>query len=214
MTQSAFNRRRSGPTRRCGPKRPEKTTVLIVCEGKETEKNYFDQLKRNEWTKRHFAIKVKPGQGGSRQQIAQLAVDRKNDANADYDQVWCVMDVEKPEGLDDMRKALAILKDNEILSALSNPAFEVWFLAHFERTGTGFLHGDAVVNRLNGHWRRRFSADYDKSDAHIYRRLADLMDQAIENARWVRENHHGRKDVIESNSSTEVDLLVGMLHGK
>ena len=80
------------------PAAREKTTVLIVCEGKETERNYFDQLKRDEPTRQNFSITVKRGKGGSRQQIAQFAVDRKNDVDADYDQVWCVMDVESPEG--------------------------------------------------------------------------------------------------------------------
>ena len=89
-------------------------------------------------------MKVMPGKGGSRQQIAQFAVERKENATDDYDEVWCVMDVEHPDGLDAMREALKMLEKHGIQAALSNPAIEVWFLAHFERTGAGFFE-----------WRRR-----------------------------------------------------------
>ena len=87
-------------------------------------------------------------------------------------------------------------------------------LAHFEKTGTGFLDGDAVAARLNNRWNQKFSLNYDKADRRIYHRLVDFMDQAIANAKWVREHHHSGKDVVDSNSSTDVDLLVGKLLGK
>jgi hypothetical protein len=154
------------------------------------------------------------GKGGSRQQVARLAAESKDDANDGYNEVWCVMDVEHPEDLDAAREALALLESNQIRPALSNPAFEVWLLAHFEKTGKGFLHGDAVAAQLNKHWKQRFSADYDKADGWIFHRLVSLLDQAMANAKWVREEHHSDKAVIDSNSSTDVDLLVGKLLGK
>ena len=208
-----FGRRRSGSSRRHGPSRPRKTTILIVCEGKETERNYFDQLKRDDWTRQHFSITVKRGKGGSRQQVAQFAVDRKNDIDADYDQVWCVMDVESAKARDEMRQAMELLEGRQISPALSNPAFEVWILAHFEKTGTVFLDCDAVITRLNGHWRGRLNADYDKADARIYHRLKDLTDQAIANAKWVREKHHKDDCILQCNSATDVYQLVGLLRG-
>jgi len=213
MTRPRFDRRRSGTSRRRGASRPRKTTVLIVCEGKETERNYFDRLKRDEPTRRHFAITVKRGKGGSRQRIAQFAVDRKNDIDADYDQVWCVMDVENPQALDEMQEALDLLKAESISPALSNPAFEVWILAHFEKTGAAFLTCDAVVTRLNKHWQQNFFADYDKADGRIYQRLASSTDQAISNAKWVREQHHTNDCIIHCNSATDVYRLVGLLRG-
>jgi hypothetical protein len=188
--------------------------VLIVCEGRETEPNYFAQLKQEACVKKNFSVKVKRGKGGSRQQIAQFAVERKEHAADDYDEVWCVMDVEHPDGLNAAREAWKRLGANGIKAALSNPAIEVWFLAHFERTGAGFLNGDAVIARLNKCWNERFQTNYDKADERIYHRLANLTDQAIANAQWVRECHHSGANVIDANSSTEVDGLVGKLLGK
>ncbi len=212
MPRSHFSRRRSGSSRRRGPSRPQKTTVLIVCEGKETERNYFDQLKRDEPTRRHFDITVKRGKGGSRQQVAQFAIDRKNDIDTNFDQVWCVMDTEGPKEMDATRRALELLNANSITPALSNPAFEVWVLAHFEKTGTGFLDCDQVIDKLNGPWKNHFSADYDKADQRIYQRLSTFTDRAIEHAKWVHEHHHGLgKCIIECNSATDVYRLVGRL---
>jgi hypothetical protein len=215
MTRPRFDRRRSGSSRRQRASRPRKTTVLIVCEGKETEPNYFRQLMNDDWTKQHFSITVKRGKGGSRQQVAQFTVERKELADREYDQVWCVMDVESPEDLDAMRQALEVLNANSISAALSNPAFEVWILAHFEKTGTGFLNCDQVVGRLNKHWQKHFSADYDKADAQIYHRIASFTDLAIANAKWVHERQHApKKCIIDCNSATDVYRLVGPLRGQ
>jgi hypothetical protein len=211
MTQPPFDKRRSGSSRRSHASRPRKTTVLIVCEGKETEPNYFDGLKRDEPTRRHFAITIKRGKGGSRHQIAQFAVERKNDPSADYDQVWCVMDVEGPETQEAMQQALSLLNSNSITPAISNPAFEVWMLAHFEKTGSMFLNCDAVIARLNKHWQQHFSTDYDKTDERIYWRIRTFSDQAVQNAKWVREQHHANDCIIDCNSATDVYRLVCLL---
>ena len=52
-----------------------------------------------------------------------------------------------------------------------------------------------MIERLNKHWQEHFSADYDKADARIYQRLSPLTDQAIANAKWVREKHHAPESV-------------------
>ena len=51
-------------------------------------------------------------------------------SKADYDQVWCVFDVEDyaPE---DIRSAMQLAKSHQIQIACSNQAFEIWFLLHF-----------------------------------------------------------------------------------
>ncbi len=203
--------RRGTPKRRHQP-RPLKTTLLIVCEGKETERNYFEELKREPWTSRYFAITVKRGKGGSREQVAQFAVDRKENSVDDFDEVWCVMDVESPAARDEMERASAQLEQNGIRPCLSNPAFEVWLLAHFERTARVFLDCESVIAELNGHWRDRFRLDYDKADPRIYTRLAELIRNAISNAKWVRETHHGlATSTLDCNSSTDVYRLVAQV---
>jgi hypothetical protein len=65
MTRPSRDRRRSGSSRPPRPSRSEKNTLLIVCEGQETEYHYFHQLKQEESVKRRFRVTVKAGKGGS-----------------------------------------------------------------------------------------------------------------------------------------------------
>ncbi len=205
---------RSGPPRRRSPHRPLKTAVLLVCEGKETERNYFDQLKREDAIRERFAITVQKGKGGSPEAVAKYAVERKDNSNVKFDEVWCVMDVEDANQRASLDKALTILQKNNIKACLSNPAFEVWLLSHFERTAKMFNNCDAVIARLGKCWQKEFSTGYDKSDRAIYRRVSDRTNTAIENAMSVREKHHGMdKPAADCNPCTEVYRLVKHLLG-
>jgi len=122
------------------------------------------------------------------------------------------MDVESPAARDETERAVARLQQNRIRHCLSNPAFEVWLLAHFERTARVFLDCECVITELNGHWRDRFHLDYDKGDPRIYTRLSGLVRDAISNARWVRETHHGlAASTLDCNSSTDVYRLVAQV---
>lgn len=191
------------------------TTVLIVCEGIETEPNYFEDLKREDVVLKELSIKVVPGHGGSRQQIVQRAVNLKHRSHVDYDEVWCVMDTERLNNVEtrqDYRAALKITADHGIQMALSNPAFEVWLLAHFVRTSRTFNDCDAIIVDLNKHWNRQFQREYEKSDPRIYTRLAGLLTAGLENSRSVREQDHPNKpDIADCNSSTEVYRLISRL---
>ena len=187
--------------------RPEKSTILIVCEGRETERNYLDSLKREERVCEKFAITVVKGRGGSRRQIVQHAVDQKNNRNQDFDAVWCVMDVEHldtQESRDDLAAAILNANHHQISLYLSNPTFEVWLLAHFIRSSLQFNDCNAVIEELNKHWKIHFHIEYDKSDRRLYDKLITRMRAAIDNAKEVREQDHpNQTDIIDCNSATE-----------
>jgi hypothetical protein len=214
--QTTRNAGRAFP-RRPSQQRPERTTILLVCEGRETEPNYFDGLKREDDVAKKFTITVQRGKGGSRLQIVQEAIDARKRKQSKFDEVWCVMDVEYPDSPDaqrDLTDAMALAKDKGIQAYLSNPSFEIWFLAHFKRTSRSFIDADAVIVELDSHWRAAFSQDYQKNDRDVYDKLAARTAQAIQNARNVLETDHGENArCINSNSSTEVYKLVGRLCG-
>ena len=117
----------SGRSKR--PRRPEKRTVLVVCEGKETERNYFDGLKRIDKVSKHYAVRIIPGGGGSRLQIVQNAVKKRKQFTPD--ECWCVIDTERlnnQETRQDFNDAVQLAKANGIQLAISNPSFEVWLM--------------------------------------------------------------------------------------
>lgn len=195
--------------------RPEKQRLLIVGEGKETEPNYFRGLRDEDDIKARFAITVKGGTGGSPMEVVKqacvLAQQAKN-RGEDYDEVWCILDVEAQHERD-FSEVMHFAQEQGIGLCLSNPVFEVWLLAHFERTAQHFQDYDAVRARLNSHWQKEFGQDCQKNDERIYERLRSRTDSAIDNARWVLENHHQLERSLEANSSTEVYRLVGKLKG-
>jgi Arc/MetJ-type ribon-helix-helix transcriptional regulator len=192
-----------------------KARILIVCEGRETEPNYFRGLREEEVVRRKFNVVVKKGKGGSCSEVVQQAIDEMANAatrGEAYDEVWCVFDVEQPARFEEARAARRQATDHGIRLALSNPSFEVWLLAHFVRTKRSFASGSDVIRELNKHWQREFSRQYEKNDEQVYARLRDRTETALDNAQKVREQDWASADdILDCNSATEVYLLVDRL---
>jgi len=201
--------------RRPSPQRSEKTRILIVCEGRETEPNYLHGLRDEEAVRQYFIVEVRKGKGGSCLDVIQQAIAEREKAAArrkDFDEVWCVFDVEQASRREQVIDARTLAGQHEIQLALSNPSFECWLLAHFTRTKKSFAGADKVIEELNKYWRREFGQDYEKSDEQIYARLSARTQTALDNARKVRkQDWSSSSDIIDCNSATEVYLLVERL---
>lgn len=197
--------------------RSERTTILIVGEGQETEPNYFHGLKKEEVVSAKFAVKVRKGHGRSAEDVVNEVIDYKKGARArdqEYDEVWCVLDVEGPSKRDSLNRAVTLAEKNGITLCLSNPCFEIWLLSHFVKQARSYNDCDAVIVELNKHWRDHWNQDYRKNDEHVYERVSALTQTGLENAEWVRKTHHaGKRDTADANSSTEVYRLVRRLLG-
>ena len=206
-----------GTSSRRSQGRPEKSPILIVGEGEKTEPNYFRKLKLEESVEARFSVIVKKGRGGSRYGIVQNAIELRDHSDRDYDETWCIMDVEQldtDEKSRDFKDAVKLAEQKDIKLCLSNPAFEVWLLAHFTRTCKRFNDCDAVILELNKHWKIVSTVEYDKSDDGIYARIRERTDTAIANARVVREqDHQGKTDIADCNSTTDVYKIVSKLLG-
>lgn len=200
--------------RKVNEMRPWKRRIHITCEGRETEKNYLYELKRTDVVTEHYTVKIKSANGRSREMIACAAVDHKKQAEMKepFDEYWCVFDVEGPSHHDSLRKALQILTAQGITWWLSNPSFEVWFLAHFMRTAASFMDGDRVLEGLQKEWKKIFNQPYVKGDTSIFRKLHDRLETAIVNANWVLATHHCADCCgLETNSATDIGRLVETL---
>jgi hypothetical protein len=131
------------------------------------------------------------------------------------DVALCVLDtesLENPQVKEDLEAARQEAASNNIILYLSNPAFEVWFLAHFRRTSRSFRNCDAVIVELDKEWGKAFRQPYDKSDDKVYRRLAGRTQDAVTNAKSVVEIDHKEKtDITDRNSSTDFYQLVERL---
>lgn len=208
-----FRDRQGQPQRKPSQRRRELTTILIVGEGQQTEPNYFRGLRDEDVVRKCWSVHVKAAHGFSPEEVIKETIKHKTRANRGepYDEVWAVLDVEGPDKLDSLKKAMKLAKAHNIKLCLSNPSFEVWLLAHFCRSCQEFDDGDHVIIELNKHWRKLVKHDYGKSDDKVYTRLSGLTTTATANAKDVLKKDHKGKPVHEANSSTEAYLLVERL---
>ena len=181
--------RRENTRRRRRPFRDPATLILIVCGGEATEPAYFHGLRQH---MRNPAIKsvvsVRPEDP---KRVVAFAATRRGD----YDQVWCVLDVDEFDYTEAIRSA----RSAKIELAVSNPCFEYWLLLHFENCDAVLTCYRDVEKRL-----RKHLPSYNKSEL----RFADYVEgigEAVQRA-TVRCVDHGAE--YRTNPSTGVWRLV------
>jgi RloB-like protein len=171
------------PLRRKVEIRRPKKTLVVFCEGKKTEPQYLEALKRQPTVQDIAAVelRIETGHGGAVPlTLVSLATEARSRAvaeEAEIDEFWCVFDVEWPRNHPGLKDALRRARENDIHLAVTNPCFELWLILHF------FDHGAWLDNDGARRLRRQLDGSPDKSlDAAKYmpsvlgaaRRAADL----------------------------------------
>ena len=179
-------------------RREVKQTFLIVCEGEQTELNYFRSFRVRTAT----TVKVE-GIGANTVSLVREAVKLKE--GEDYDQVWCVFDRDSFPAKN-FNDALTLARSNNIEVAYSNQAFELWYLLHFN-------YYDAAMSRSS--YRKSLSASlghpYEKNSPTVYNELKDKQADAIRNAERLLARYSPCSPE-QDNPSTTVHLLVRELN--
>jgi hypothetical protein len=173
--------------------------IVIVCEGKETEPNYFGAL-RQKFRLSTLEIKVVSGKGAPIK-VVECAVDEKRKLDETQDEVWCVLDTENPNENSTLRTAIEKARKSKINLAISNPCFEYWYFIHFESSSRPFSNGQEMKQALKGH-----ISDYDES-LNVFLRIDSFTLVAIRNAESLRGRSQESWDTFP-NPSTGVDILV------
>ena len=142
--------------------RDPRPVILIVCEGKKTEPQYFYGLRERTKNSR-VRIHCLEGAGVPKTVVAEAKRElqdakrraaAENDDNLAYDAVWCVFDVDEHPH---MREAIQTAHDNGLQLAVSNPCFELWLWLHF-KDSPGVIHRHDLQSRLRG-----VLGEYDKN---------------------------------------------------
>jgi hypothetical protein len=184
--------------------------ILIVCEGAETEPNYFQEM-RNYLKLSLIEVDIEGRAGApislvnkAQQLVAQRNKDiQANKTNANpFEAVWCVFDVENPHHNPTFDEAVQRADERQYSLAISNPSFEYWYILHFERTTRPFADGGEVKDYL----RQSHIPGYQESRP-VFNRLVDLTSQAIQRSKAILERHP-EGDQRFPNPSTFVHLLV------
>jgi len=204
-----------------------KNSMLIVCEGEQTEKNYFESFPVSN-------IKVKTiGTGRNTESLIGQAIEEWinfSEENKFYEKLWCVFDrdsfcqrsydgafrkvVTEEKKLNRKFKRRVGRKIN-ISIAYSNEAFELWYLLHFD-----YIDSSLSRSEYQRMLTARMNKKYEKNDPSIYQFFENLSKStngqkgqlfAINNAKKLRVKiPNGLKH--NYNPSTKVDLLVEELN--
>src|SRR5665213_2241090 len=193
--------KRNDGLRRRRPFREVKRRILIVCEGRVTERHYFNDL-------RHLMrslVELDIDPGGIPKTLVERAVELKKtadrnakrgkDRNLKYDVIWCVFDVDEHPYLAEAQQQA---RDNGINVAISNPCFELWALLHFQEQHAHIERHE--VRRLC----KQHMPGYQKRlpCATLLAAYDEAVRRSLELAQW----HHAR-DTVGANPSTGVHRL-------
>lgn len=181
--------------------------ILIVCEGEKSEPNYFNELKK---AFRLSNIKVR-GLGVDPLSVVNSAIEIFQ-REPEFDRVYCVFDHDRhttyQAALDKIRHT-KLDKGSKIFAIPSVPCFEFWLLLHFKYTTKPFdaPAGDSICDWIIKELKEHLPK-YKKGDHNVFNKTQDRLDDAIANARKLKEFH---KTSGADNPSTSVHILVEYL---
>lgn len=154
-----------------------KPSILIVCEGENTEPSYFNQFRLS-------SAKVKSvGEGYNTISLVNRAFELSQQGS--FDQVWCVFDKDDFNE-QDFNDAIQIAKSNNFGVAYSNQAFEYWLILHFNDHQGGGMHRNDYNDKINS-LLKPYKVKYDGNGSKIveedFFELLDGIDEKTKNKR-------------------------------
>ena len=183
---------------------------LIICEGKQTEPNYFNGLKQE--INRKYGKKVEvlipnidiKGTGRNTTDLVKYTQKYVNNSNKVYGQVWVVFD--KDEYSDEQFNQA--IKNCDYNVAWSNPNFELWLLSHLNRVSRT-ISKDEILDKLDKEFQKNGLGTYKKNDDKIFEKVTRdrKIDTAIKNCEYMEKlNRNGQAS--DRNPMTKVYKIV------
>jgi RloB-like protein len=212
----------------------EKKSFLIISEGKNTEKSYFEQFKLP-----NAEIKA-IGVGDNTFSLVEKALrirDEENekrirDNKEPFDFSWCVFDADpkpdNPQQLTNFINAIHLAEQNNMKVAYSNQAFEYWLILHFEDHQGGAMPRTDYHNKVNGYLKPlgcKYDGKYSKMiDTNFFESMLSIIkttkegvkitrqDEAISRAKRILKFHtdNGTSPERAESSTTVFELVEEM----
>jgi hypothetical protein len=206
---------RSGRGRKVGV-RSIRQYYLIVCEGEETEPNYFrafiGRLPQGVLQVCKFDVK---GLGTNTSDLVEKASELAEEVGArsgrKVDRIWCVFDKDSfPDN--QFNAAIEACNNTEdMAAAFSNEAFELWYLLHFHYVNTG-MRRVQYQKKLSEYMTKASGKKtrYEKNSPDNYRLMTELgsLDDAIRNAEKLESRYGDDRDYAAQNPRTAVHRLI------
>ncbi|WP_204105769.1 MULTISPECIES: RloB family protein [Spirulina sp. CCY15215] len=184
---------------------------LIICEGEQTEPNYFKYFQQIGRDKQKATIDIEiqtacnKGGGVGITVVKEAIKKKKKDRTYEKDEVWCVFDRDaKPENKNqhNFNEAIQLASNNDINLAISNDAFELWYLLHYEYYESA-THRSNLNEMLST--KTRLGEKYKKNSQDMYDKLKDKQENAIRNAKklWQSYARDEKSDSLDNLSVEE-----------
>lgn len=190
--------------RRTGYRTP-KQSFLIICEGVNTEPDYFNAF-------RLTSASVKAvGKGLNTIKLVHEALIIREEERRKghlFDQYWVVFDKDDFPN-QDFNEAIRLAESNDFRVAYSNQAFEYWFLLHFNMY-RGYIHRNDYAQMLSQLMKTKYSKK-DCFTTKIYGMLLPYQQEAIARAKKIYADF-GSTPPSQAASSTTVFKLVEELN--
>lgn len=189
------------------------STWLIVCEGEQTEPNYFKGAVEeiNKDIDEEYKLKVKiEGKGMNTVSLVKSVEDIQNEIDGykfttvPYGKIFVVFDKDSFSN-ELFDKAVEMCEKNGYIALWSNQAIEFWFLLHFNLIESR-MDRTIYATKLNEYFKKEgLNYKYKKNDEKIYEKLITYgsLENAIKNATKIHSNYSNEKP-SKSESCTTV----------
>ncbi len=154
-------------------------SILIICEGRETEKNYIDGL-RDYLRVNAAAVRIDAGDSVTDPLGLVRKAQQRYKGDRDFDRVYIVCDGDSERLIDARALAARPLRnaagvDTQVQIIASTPCFEFWLLLHFEYCARPFRNAAEVQQAIQNHL-----PEYQKNDRDIFSKTAAGLDRACQ----------------------------------
>lgn len=200
--------------RRYGFRDPNPRPIIIVTEGEQTEKIYFEGIAKYISSNNDDSIAKKPkirvfGVGKSGKRLVDEALAITSRSIPLYQECWIVFD--KDENLD-FDEAIGYAESLGFKVAWSNESFECWLYMHFKRHSAPW-HRSEYESRLNAEFKSSgLSSDgYKKTSPAIgvLPITSGYLSKAVENAQRLEvQNSSEERYPSKMNPGTTVHHLI------
>lgn len=194
-------------------------SFLIICEGANTEPNYFKSFPQTTATVTSYGI------GASKTALVRHAMEAQKQADKS-EEIWVVFDMDaKADQLsqqkEDYNRAIELATKHGIKAAVSNDAFELWFVLHFQEV-TAAMHRNQYYQILS----EKLEINYEKAgkaasfSRKLYERLHEHPDaslpDALRRAKRLHEAHiaEGLAPADQNPCTTVYALVCALLEGE
>lgn len=143
--------------------------ILIVCEGKNTEVDYFKQFRIANVTITPIGIGMSTTKLVKEVEKKRMEMEKRKKIK--FDEIWVVFD--KDENTD-FENAIRLAKFKKYNVAYSNQAFEYWFVLHFQDHQGGTMPRSVYAAIINEQLQKH-RAYYDAKSKRVSEDMFDIL---------------------------------------